>query len=446
LSPSRANGESLAGPGPVAASERIQVLDVLRGIALFGMFLVHFVAFSRPAAGPFGRWVELANGWFFQNRFATMFATLFGVGFAVQLSRAEARGDRFALRYGRRLLALAAFGIIAQGFFGFPVLLGYAIWGLPLLLIRKWSNRALLVTLFLCLYSTPLYWLARASYDVAIGDKDRYEMDGGLCAGYGLPFVTLPSFGANKLCQAERTRRMEYQRRLRPNQSADYATLVRQRFAATWAEYAHPWPMTFLPTNVFSLFLVGLLGFRIGVFQRPREHMRLIIGFMVFGIASSVLSTWFLYQFVFSPSTAVAPLFTQVAAGFLALPLLRDVFLAFVYFGAVLLLAARSSAWLYHLRPFAITGRMALTNYVLQVMILDLIFRKYGLGLSLRVEYAPVAALALFAADLAFSAWWQARYRYGPLEWLWRSITYWHIQPIRQRAGSSDVALLGHMA
>jgi uncharacterized protein len=76
-------------------------------------------------------------------------------------------------------------------------------------------------------------------------------------------------------------------------------------------------------------------------------------------------------------------------------------------------------------------------------MILDLIFSKYGLGLSLRVEYSPLAAVALFAVDLAFSAWWQARYRYGPLEWLWRSITYWHIQPIRQRTatGAGHVAL-----
>jgi uncharacterized protein len=425
--------------GPVtAASERIHVLDILRGVALFGMFLVHFSEFSQSPKTSFGHSIELATNWFFANRFMTMFAILFGVGFAVQLSRAETRGDRFGLRYVRRLVALAVFGIIAEDLFGLPVLLEYAIWGLPLLLVRSWSNRSLLVALFLCLLSTPIYWLGRAAYDEVSGGTDKVQTDGGLCAGYGLPFVSLPSFDRSQLCQAERKRRNEYQRDIHPQRSAGYLTLVRQRFTATWAKFSHPWPMTFLPTNVFSLFLIGLLGFQLGVFQQPREHRRLLWGVMILGLASEVISTWFLYQFLFSPAAAAGPLALQLGVGFVVMPLIRDVWLAFVYLGAILLLVSYNPAWIQRLRAFGITGRMALTNYVLQVMILDLLFSHYGFEAALPVEYAPLAAVALFGLDVALSSWWQSRYRYGPLEWLWRSVTYWRIQPMRLQPATSS--------
>jgi uncharacterized protein len=196
--------------------------------------------------------------------------------------------------------------------------------------------------------------------------------------------------------------------------------------------------MTFLPTNVFSLFLIGLLGFRLGVFQQPREHRRLLWGVVITGLASEVISTWFLYQFLFSPPASAGPLALQLAVGFVVMPLVRDVWLAFVYLGAILLLVSYNPAWIQRLRAFGITGRMALTNYVLQVMILDLLFSHYGFEAALPVEYAPLAAVALFGLDVALSSWWQSRYRYGPLEWLWRSVTYWRIQPMRLQPAASS--------
>jgi uncharacterized protein len=425
--------------GPVGAAERIETLDVLRGIALFGMFLVHFYDFSVEATTPFGRALGNMNDWFFANRFMTMFAILFGAGFAVQLSRAEARGEQVAWRYVRRLLALLVFGIISTDLFGFHVLLDYAIWGLPLLLVRSWSNRAIVFALIVCLMSTPLYWAGRAGYDVATGGVDRYRADAGLCPAFGLPFVSLPLFSATTLCQGERRRRAEA-RREAPGQPNDYLSVVRRRFVRTWDSWAHPWPMTFLPTGYFPLFLIGVLGFRMKVFQRPGDHRRLIGGLMVFGAVSSILSTWFLYQYLFSMRGMHAPLAVQVALGFLVMPLARDVFLSFVYIGTILLLVASSPAWLPRLRAFGVTGRMALTNYILQVAIIDLMVRSpYGLHLRINPEYAPLAALALFAFDFAFSSWWLSRYRFGPLEWIWRSVTYWKI-PALQRVMDRTVA------
>lgn len=199
-----------------------------------------------------------------------------------------------------------------------------------------------------------------------------------------------------------------------------------------WNEHAYPRPFTFLPTNVLSLFLLGVLGFRLGVFQRPGEHRRLIVGLMMFGVVSDILATWVLYDYLATPAAASASLPVQIAVGFLALPIFRDIWLAFVYIGVVLLLIDRWPVWLHRLRAFGITGRMALTNYIVQVIILDVTFNPHGCGVALSVPVAALLALVLFAVDVAVCMWWLRRYRFGPLEWIWRSVTYWKLQPMRR--------------
>ena len=113
--------------------ERIDVLDILRGIALVGMFIVHFNMYeATPAGAEPGRlaaFVESFLGMFIEERFWGIFGMLFGVGFAVQLTRAEARGEPFVARYLRRLAALAVFGFIAEGVFGYNVLFAIRVVG-----------------------------------------------------------------------------------------------------------------------------------------------------------------------------------------------------------------------------------------------------------------------------------------------------------------------------
>jgi len=105
--------------------DRIGVLDVLRGIALLGMFLVHFSNYSSEGTGIAGVY-QKAVRLLVEGRFWAMFGILFGAGFAIQFRRADSRGERFVPKYLRRLFGLAAFGFIAHAVFGFNVLLGYA--------------------------------------------------------------------------------------------------------------------------------------------------------------------------------------------------------------------------------------------------------------------------------------------------------------------------------
>src|SRR5262249_55069722 len=124
------------------------------------MILVHFHEHSREMGGGFEDWIRTAIWRGVEDKSFGTFALLFGAGFALQLRRADARGTPFVLSYFRRLAVLAVFGFIAHAFFGFNVLLTYAVWGVPLLLIRRWSTCALIITAILSAVSLSLYWLA----------------------------------------------------------------------------------------------------------------------------------------------------------------------------------------------------------------------------------------------------------------------------------------------
>ena len=399
---------------PAKPCERIGVLDVLRGIALLGMFFVHLNDHAIDPGGGFGHAYRRIVELFFSGRFWAMFAILFGAGFGVQLRRADARGDAFIARYLRRLLGLAVFGFIAEGFFGFNVLLGYAIWGVPLLLVRRWTNKTIVIALVLCAATGPLPVVARGTYLTLIGHSEQFKTE--------------------RHAQDQQDL-VAYETYWTTTQSTDYPTVVAARFGYMPIFYSRP--TSFLPFNDFSLFLIGLLGLRLGLFEEPRRHRRLITGLMIFGAASWVAAEWLFPLVPLSVGFAqTVPLPIRLAALFSVrsgvFGLLREMWLAFTYIGAILLLVAHNPAWLQRLGAFAITGRMALTNYMLQVIILDLAFSNYAFGAKISAAYAPLAAVALFVIDVVASRWWLSRYRYGPLEWLWRSTTFARWQPFRR--------------
>lgn len=413
----------------VATPERIEVLDILRGIALLGMFFVHFHDRAGDPTGGIGRVYNQIVSLFFASRFAAMFAILFGVGFAIQLRRASARGDRFVPRYLRRLLTLAAFGFVAHAFLGFNVLLGYAMWGLPLLLMRNASTRTILVVLCLSLASPAIYLGARFGYDAVVGGPDKIRTDPGLCQASGVPFTPVLTYSKTPTCQAHWQRVVEFGRSNRPRmQSTEYHQVVEGRLRQMRVFYTRPF--SWLPAMSFSLFLIGLLALRSGALERPPAHRRLIVAMMGFGLVSWAVSKWLLpYDLV--PDTA--PVSTFALAG-MGRSFFREAWLAFLYIGVVLLLVASRPVWLQRLRAFGLTGRMALTNYFVQIILLDLTFSNYGMAAKIDAALAPVAAVALFALTWALSRWWLAHYRYGPLEWLWRMATLARRTPLRLAA------------
>ena len=379
-------------------AERIHSLDILRGLALFAMILVHFHQKMRiEVAG-----LEDLIGWgvyvLVEQKAWGTFALLFGVGFAVLLRRLEARGAPVAVTFLRRMAVLALFGVIAEVGFGFQILLSYACWGVPLLLVRRWSTRALLLTALLAAMARPL-----AGELVALWSWWS-----------GTPLPVRPGRALAQAVEAAAA-------------GGSYLELL----AARWRLFAAttPWGWrAFLPDVNFALFLVGLLAVRHGVIDQPLRHVRLIARWMLFG-ALSWLTYWLVLRRL--PDMAIPGARWPFEAG---LGVIQEQWLCFTYAGAGLLLLARRPGWVSRLAPIGQAGRMALTNYMLQAAVLDALASGYGAALRLRPFHYLIAAPLLFGAEIALARLWLSRFLYGPLEWIWRTGTYARAQPLR-RAG-----------
>jgi uncharacterized protein len=378
-------------PVPIESADRIQSLDILRGIALLGMFVVHFHMRSTEPGG-LDDIVRTLIWRLVESKSHGTFALLFGAGFAIQLRRAEERGRPFAGIYLRRLIVLALFGCAAHAFFGFNVLLGYATWGVPLLLIRNWSTRALLVTACLSAMSVALYYLGQSVYLT-------------LTAGPG---------AVDRAAEAQQTAAAAVIGALRAAEAQEsYTVLLAARLRHMAWFYTQPF--SFMPGATLALFISGLLLVRHRVFEHVQDHTRLLGAMAAFGVVSWLTANWVL--------------------GFSLFGLLRDQWLMFAYVSSALLLLARKPGLVYFLRPVANPGRMALTNYLFQIAALGLLFSGYGLGLGqIRPVAGLAAAFACFAAEVMFSSVWLTHFRFGPAEWLWRSLTYGRFQPMRHPA------------
>jgi uncharacterized protein len=386
-------------PAPVNAAERLHALDVLRGLALFGMILVHFHQKMRLPASS----VEELIGWgvwvLVEQKAWGTFAFLFGVGFAILLRRLEARGTPIRsiyLIYLRRLAALAFVGIVAEVGFGFHILFEYACWGLALLFVRRWSSRALLAAAAVFACARPLAaeliavhaWLTSASPAVPPTPSLAQAVDAAARQGA-------------------------------------YVVLLSARWALFINSFPHSW-RDVLPDVNLALFTVGLLAVRHRVLDDPQRQIRLIAGWMTFGAVSWAIS-WLVLRRL--PRMPIPGADWPLEYG---LGLIQDQWLCFTYIGAIVLLLAYRPIWTARLAIFGFAGRQALTNYMVQAAVLDALSSGYGAGLTLRPYAYTVAAVLLFGMEAAGSRAWLTKFRFGPLEWIWRMVTYASIQPVRR--------------
>lgn len=389
---------------PEQHPKRIVALDVLRGFALLGMFIVHFHVRSSES-GAIDEVIRTAIWRLVEGKSHGTFAFLFGAGFAIQLRLADARGQALARTYLRRLAVLAMFGFVAHACFGFNVLLGYATWGVALLVIRRWSTPALLATAALCAVSVSLYQVATASF-------------------------TQLTFGADPsaIASAQHAAAAEVNQALRTAAAGDsYAALFRARLRHMAWFYTQPF--FFMPGATMTLFIAGLLSIRHGLIEHANRHRQLLMVVAVFGLVSWLADNWLLSQW-----------------GVTTLGLLRDQWLTFTYVGIALVVLAVRPAWLLKCRHIASAGRMALTNYLLQIATLDVLFSGYGAGLGqVRPLTGLIAAFTCFAAEAALSSWWLAHFRFGPAEWMWRTLTYGRLQPLRRIVPQRSLATVDEM-
>ncbi|MEE8606482.1 MAG: DUF418 domain-containing protein [Nitrospiraceae bacterium] len=417
--------------GPVRAKERIEVIDILRGFALFGVILVNTWHFQSESLLWRIGYAEVWTGtgdhiavWFIiffaAGRFFLLYSFLFGLGFALQLGRAEQRGAPFFSVYRRRLLVLLLFGLLHGMLRGTgDILHAYAVLGFFLLLFRKFSPRALLVIAVICLLSP---WVRDA-----VRDRRHYD------------YLTAPQVSEQTLQERERneattiTRREEIVRVRREGTLGDNVAYNLQTFAN---EYSSPNPLNYLGYvgDAFVMFLLGLYAGRRRIFENMHAHLPFIRKLLWWGLGLGLvgISVHLTLNLVLPDppplpyfAARVARLFRLVGAPAFSL----------FYASAIVLLVQRET-WKRRLAPLGAVGRMPLTNYLLHTLIhVGIFYGSVGLGLYAKISPAATVGVTLlmYASMILLSAWWMKRFRFGPAEWLWRTLTYGKLQPMRVR-------------
>ena len=406
--------------GPVGIGERSALLDSLRGWALLGILIANMMIFTgfvfmpdpergRLLLAQFDDVAELLIEWLVIGKFYALFSLLFGIGFSIQLGRLEQRGEG-AGRYLRRLIILFLIGIahLLLLWMGDIVAL-YALMGVVLLLFRRASNRALLVWAIV-LWLVPIAWSAAIHFGGFRPAQPIFQLAFQTigAAGIDMSRGPLPHYQSADFLQHLRAHPGEALIRL--------ADLVRQ--------------MRF--TKVLGMFLIGLWIGRQAIYANPREFRPLLRQVAKYGLgiglplslAKAILTMW--------PGDDPRIEFAAEVFYCLGTPTL-----------ALGYAAAFALVWIkgrHHRRrgrrmaeKAAPAGRMALTNYLMQSVLQSLLFLGWGLGLSGKlglIFIVPLAAL-LFGFQVIYSRWWLKRFRFGPVEWLWRSATYGRLQPMR---------------
>jgi uncharacterized protein len=399
---------------PIGRGERIQAIDILRGFALIGVLLVNIHYFGFPMLfediyrdvypSRIDQVVLLVEKVLVSGKFFSIFAFLFGLGMAVQLSRARNVGVGFVSLYVRRLLILLAIGLLHDLLLWYGlILVAYALMGFLLLAFQGRSPRLILVLAGILVFVPPV---ANRIY------RELSEQ---------APVKTAESVNPG----AER--RQAFDETVDLFRNGSYRDMVVYRIGQLRLTVVtlliHGWYM-------LAMFLLGLWSWRCRLWQRIEAHLPLLKKILSTGLVLAVAGSAAVVYFELNEPQPgfgwdfwVAGLANQLA----------EAALCIVYVCTIALLCRRRW-WQQLLSPLAAVGRTALSNYLLQSLICTTIFYSYGFGYF--GQAGPVANLvltaAIFTIQVGLSIWWTRHFRFGPAEWLWRSLTYGKLQPIRQ--------------
>ena len=416
---------------PADPRERIEAIDTIRGFALLGILLLNILAFGLPFRAYTNPTVDGAVdgvdfGVFFtiellfEGSMRALFSMLFGVGIAMF----AASGKGAAFHYRRQLL-LFAFGLV-DGFLLLwtgDILTVYAMAGMVLYFCRNWRARSLLIAAgCMFAYLVVLYTVSFATYnfmpDQAAAAEARIAAD-----------APSPRDQAVVDAWSQVEVQLTPPAYLLEREATKFQGTYAEAFVANAQELrelmVYGLPVLFI-WDAMACMLLGMALYRTGVLTGQRSvRFYTVTTILAFAIGLAINA----FELAMKIGSGYAP--QWVSGGTVITYDVGRVAMA-VGFLSITMVAYRRG-WLTRLRQgLAAVGRMALTNYILQSVFGFLIFRELGLGLWNdldRHELYYVVAGQWFVM-IAFSLWWLDRYRFGPLEWLWRSLTYGKRQPM----------------
>lgn len=421
-------------------SDRIHLVDALRGLALAGIAIVHFgeqyLGYMPPADhrtynihGTLDGVLEALSWTFIRGKGFGLFSLLFGLSFALQMKAAERRdpGRDFRPRFAWRLVILFGIGFLHGLVYSGDILTVYALLGLPLIFFHRAPDRWLLMLALVLIIGTPRV-LQRAVLGPASAADVRLEQAG------------MEEFAA---------------RHWRALAAGDVPEILRlhatEGFRAKWQFQFGPMGRGF---QTFALFLLGVWAGRRGLFEDVEAHRMLLTRtFRWTGALTLVIPLVSAALFVVGRALRGAPGAESGSQGtpggmpdMTGWPIVIGLSVFDAWNGAMTLCYAaafallfRRSWWQRTLLRFAPVGRMALSAYCTQTILGSVLFFGFGFGLLGVFGNAvtlPMGAV-LFALQTWACAWWLARFRFGPLEWLWRSLTWLRWERIRG-AGAAE--------
>lgn len=365
---------------PVTPSQRIELVDILRGFALTGVLLVNMMNYG----GHLPRWTgsvdigfHVGEYFFFEQRFWHLFSLLFGLGFAIQLLRADARQKSIVPVYLRRLLILLGFGALSFSLWDTDILTDYAILGVFLLLMRRWSPKHLLI-LALLIELAPVIQGLSQNY------LQNYRMRD---PQYAAEFQRTQKRDAEEA----RIRSREYRTVMA---HGSFGEVVARNAGNYVRKLKHPniRPASESWWGFFAMFLVGMYVGKRRILEDYSRHRRFVravgwIGMMV-GVIGVSIFVWkqFLVERAPPPLAVRIAIETAIICGITGM----------TFFYAYLVSEWSLSKRLRPLqRGFAAVGRTALSNYLLQAMATNVLFMNWGLGYRQKLGPAKTMLLSV---------------------------------------------------
>jgi uncharacterized protein len=413
----------LHGNSPVGVAERHEAIDLLRGFALLGILVMNIQSFAMPFAayfnptalgdrGPadFGIW--LTSHLFFDQKFMAIFSMLFGAGIVIMTSRVEARGGRTALLHYRRMFWLLVFGLIHAYLIWYgDILVLYAVCGS----VAYWFRRlrpAVLLAVGLLVLSVESVIMVIGSQTIASAPPEAMqEIRDFWAPSAAMLQEEIAAFQGGWLTQMPK--RITY--------ALDFHTF-------------EMWVWGFWRAGGLMLVGMALLKWRVLTGERPAGfYPRLFVTgwllglpIILFGVVQMSTAQWeALYSFLLGSQFNYWGSIL-VSLGWIGL------FLSLWKAGALNGLGARLVA----------VGRTAFSCYILTSIICTFVFYGHGLGWFGTVTRPGqvLVTLVVWTVLLIVAPWWLERFRFGPLEWLWRTLTYGERQPMRRSTPSAVIA------
>jgi uncharacterized protein len=436
--PSAASAAEVASTlSPVAEAERISSIDVMRGVALLGIALMNVVFSGLPFAADWnpkvgGGATGLNLGAFFlqyvlfDGKMRGLFSMMFGASTYLLIGRLDGRGAglRAAEIYYRRILWLMLIGLVhAYLIWHGDILYPYALLGLVLLPLLRVRPRNLLIT-------AEVMLLLMTAGDVGKGFYIRTTHDGAMQADKA-------DAARKPLTDDQKAARTEWQeigkyfspsaedlRKEKAVYSGSYFNLVAKRAVILFKEW-HAMPFYLDNWDMFTMMLVGIAFIKTGVLGAERSfvfYWRLLAVSYGISLPIGAFAAWKSWQQGFEPMQTVFT-FSTYQLGRVGMTLGH---------AALILLLCKYGVWPAMRARLAAVGKTALSNYIAHSLIYGLVFCGYGFNLFDKLQRYQLyyVVLGMWIFSLVWSPIWLQHFRFGPLEWVWRSLTYWKRQPM----------------